>query len=185
MTLQLLLHHPITQALGWSLLHFLWQGALLALLLLAFQTLARTAPASTRTAPASMRHAAACLVMFSMPVVFIATAYRYYPSPAPAPSASLARIAPITSRIVVPSANASPELPAGNLPGWAACLRLAGVITLSAYTAAGWMRVQRLKRLPTEPLDPAFIEILESLKQRLEISRPVRLCASAFAEVPA
>jgi beta-lactamase regulating signal transducer with metallopeptidase domain len=178
MTVQMLLHHPLTQALGWSLLHFLWQGALLALLLLAFQTLARTAPAP-------MRHAAACLLLFSMPVVFVATAFRNYPSPAPAPSAPLARVAPIASRIVLPSANASPELPAENLPGWAACLWLAGVIALSAYTTGGWMRVQRLKRRPTEPLDAAFTKMLESLKQRLQITRPVRLCASALAEVPA
>src|ERR1700733_11963057 len=87
MTLQLLLHHPIVQALGWSLLHFLWQGALLAAVLAA-------ANALTRSSSARLRYAIGCLVMLLMPVALFATLSRIYPTgTSSVPAATTVRIA--------------------------------------------------------------------------------------------
>jgi len=64
------------------------------------------------------------------------------------------------------------------------CLWLVGVAMLSMYTAGGWVRVRRLARLGIEPAEPAWNSKLESLKRRLQVSRPVRLYMSAIAQVP-
>ena len=42
------IHTPIAQALGWTLAHFIWEGALLAAILMALLRLFRAAPARRR-----------------------------------------------------------------------------------------------------------------------------------------
>lgn len=60
-----LLTHPAVQALGRALLHFLWQGSLLALLLWVVKAMA---PPGAR-----VRYAAASLIMPTMPVALVVT----------------------------------------------------------------------------------------------------------------
>lgn len=175
-----LMNHPLTQALGQALLDFLWQGALVGLLLLAFQTLARGGSAA-------VRHAAACLAMLSMPVIFAATVLANLPSAGGATAMAQEPALPTAMRMVLPAhASLAPVI---GLSGYAVCLWLAGVLALSMYTLAGWLRVRRLHRQSSEPVDPVWMEMLESaierLKTRLEISQPVRLCVTLAGEVPA
>lgn len=177
MTFQMLLDHPLTHALGQALLHFLWQGTLLAALLLLLNTMAGRSSAR-------LRYAGACAVMLLMPVVFIATVVHGYPFGEQASLAPRVDIAPVATGAGLNFEPARAES-SGDLSGWAVCLWLAGVLALSAYTAGGWVRVQRIKQRASEPVHLAWIEALESLQRHFEISRPVRLCASALAEVPA
>src|SRR6266404_5534264 len=57
--IETLLDQPIFQALGWSLIHFIWQGALIALLYLSVSVL-------LRRFAANVRYAAACGAMLLM-----------------------------------------------------------------------------------------------------------------------
>src|SRR5690349_8989393 len=66
MNIDALLSSTVVQALGRALLHFLWQGALLAAGLWFFNLLARSASAA-------IRYTAACLVMLLMPLMVVAT----------------------------------------------------------------------------------------------------------------
>src|SRR5438132_1108681 len=70
-----------------------------------------------------------------------------------------------------------------------------GIVTLplagGAYWGGFWIRltrgcwwVRRLRIRDNEPVDPAWLETLNELRRRLEISRPVRLLKSALVEVP-
>src|ERR1039458_4966774 len=59
-------HTPVAQAVGWALIHFLWEGAALAAVLAAALFLLR--PSAARA-----RYAAACLTLFAMPVAFAIT----------------------------------------------------------------------------------------------------------------
>ncbi|HSE38278.1 MAG TPA: hypothetical protein VLG74_13325 [Blastocatellia bacterium] len=54
-----LLDKPIFQALGWALIHFIWQGALIAVLYASISVL-------LRRFPASVRYTAACGAMLLM-----------------------------------------------------------------------------------------------------------------------
>jgi uncharacterized protein (TIGR03435 family) len=82
----------------------------------------------------------------------------------------------------------APSLPIRGLPtgppDWIACLWLLGVFALSAYTAIGLARVQRLKRQGLQPVDAAWIQTLENVSRRLGVTRLVRLYTSALAETP-
>jgi beta-lactamase regulating signal transducer with metallopeptidase domain len=176
MTFEMLLIHPVVQALGWSLLHFLWQGALLAIFLWAAQGLASRSSAR-------VRYALGCLVMLLMPAIFLATVVQSYPSQTPA-SASRVTLRPSAALAAVPATNTPVPASLRGLPGWSVCIWLAGVLILSLSTAGGWIRVQRLRRRGTRIPHPVWIDTLESLKQRLGVSRPVRLYVSAIAEVP-
>jgi beta-lactamase regulating signal transducer with metallopeptidase domain len=173
---------PVLEAVGWALLHFLWQGALVALLLLAFRMLARSALAP-------MRYAAGCMAMLLMLAVFAVTVFRSYPSTTPPvsapPSAALAQHATkVAPGPVKAAAHPSPINHLAGLLQWLACLWLLGVAALSFYTAAGWLRLQKLKRRESPPADTALLAMLEALKHRLGISRAVRLYTSAIAQVP-
>lgn len=169
---------PILQALGWALLHFLWQGAALALLLFLFQVLARKASASTR-------YAAGCFVMLAMAVVFAATVLRHYPTAsmvsdaftAQAPVSPVQDASPAVTQLS-PVGPSSTGVPLDSI----ARLWLLGVASVSIYTAHGWNRVQRIKRAALNSIEVAC---LDTLKRRLGITCMVRVCTSALAEVPA
>jgi uncharacterized protein (TIGR03435 family) len=187
------LNHPAVQALGWALLHFVWQGTLLAALFL-------VADSVTRRSQARLRYAIACAVMFLMAVSFIATVFRTSRAPASGVSSAMAtgaanpgqrtlrtRIEPASVPLATSSTGkiAQPFYALTVLPGWIAFFWLLGVIAFATYTAAGWLRVRELRKRDIAPVSAAWIEVLEILKHRLQISRPVRLCTSAIAEVPA
>jgi hypothetical protein len=57
--MEMLFRQPLIQSLGWALVHFLWQGALIALLLGGVNLL-------LRKAGAGVRYAAACASMLAM-----------------------------------------------------------------------------------------------------------------------
>ena len=79
LTIAAWLHTPLAQAIGWALLHFIWEGAALALLLAAWLCLVR--PASARR-----RYGAACVVLLAMPLAFAITLALELPDPQPAPA---------------------------------------------------------------------------------------------------
>src|SRR4051794_38196629 len=58
-------HTPLAIALGWTLVHFMWEGAILAALLASGLTICRD--------DARRRYALACAVLALMPVVFAVT----------------------------------------------------------------------------------------------------------------
>jgi hypothetical protein len=62
--MNILLSSALSQALGWSLFHFLWQGALIA---------AAAAVALKFAARAQTRYAIACAALIAMPAVFAIT----------------------------------------------------------------------------------------------------------------
>src|SRR6185436_18482731 len=73
MTFETLLSNPAVQALGMALLHFVWQGLLLALLLWLF--LAVSPAASAR-----LRYAVGSAVLLAMPAMLILTSvFREHP----------------------------------------------------------------------------------------------------------
>ncbi len=175
--------HPILEALGWALLHFVWQGAVLALLLFAFQKLARQAPAT-------VHYAASCVAMLLMVAAFAGTVFHYYPAVTPVIRNPLIAAVPLSPpKVKDATFAATPSLPMPGLPtgppDWIAGVWLSGVFALSIGTLGGWTRAQSLRWNGLQPVDEAWLGALESLKRRLGVSQTVRLCVSAMAQVPA
>jgi beta-lactamase regulating signal transducer with metallopeptidase domain len=169
-----------TNVLGWTLLHFLWQGALIAGLLAA-------ALALLRHAGSRARYAASCAAMLLMLICAVATflSLRFAGTP---PDHSASRFVkaisiPVRGIDVNASAGTGTDI-AGYLPAlvWA---WLAGVVAFGIRSVGGWALAVRFARSHTSRPDAAWEERLAALATRLSISKPVRLAVSGLAQVPA
>src|SRR5262245_36238801 len=133
MSYESILANPAVHALGWSLLHFLWQVALLAMALGA--VIAVAVRSSGRQTSARIRYAGACIVMLLMPVVLVITLVVNYPSRTPV-SAVLEHVAApgtvATVSSLPPAASATTGVA---LPAWIVFFWLLGVLGLSARAA--------------------------------------------------
>ena len=172
-----ILLHPWAQTLAWTLLHFLWQGAVLGLL--AWGSLGLL-----RSASAKARYGLACgflVLMVAAPVL----TFLGLQQPAPAEVATLTMnlqagaaipaSQPLVHRL---KATLDPSLP-WLLAGWAL-----GVLLLSTRFLGSWVRVQRLRRLSATPVPTEWHLVLSRLCRELRLSRTVRLLQSAAVEVP-
>lgn len=195
-----------THALGWALVHFLWQGAALALVL--GMALAALRPTAART-----RYALSLLTLCAMLVLPVATGLRLIqPTSAPASTSSIqpnpvateplpaAKVSPAprhsTERVTAPAATVPQTARQGAqlarlsdllepaLP-WLVVVWVIGVLTLSVRLAHGWMTARRLRTEGTRNAPVALQQVLARLAARLRVTRPVRLLESLVIEVPA
>jgi beta-lactamase regulating signal transducer with metallopeptidase domain/protocatechuate 3,4-dioxygenase beta subunit len=196
------LHSPIIERIGWTLLHFLWQGAVIAIFFGVLLLVLQRHSANTR-------YLAGCLAMLLMALVPFATYFLigrpHIPAISPpqtvtttahllmnvgtsvAPDKQL-QAAPLPRHgIITPlSPGVLPTLGArlkALLPVFVACW-LAGVSLLSIRLCGGWLKTQQLRRSGAPLLDASWTERLNGIARWLEISRPVRLLQSALIEAP-
>lgn len=182
MTLDLLLAHPAVQALGRALLHFVWQGSLLALLLWIVKAIAP--PSAAR-----LRYAAANLIMLMMPLVLTVTAARErFDEDQQGKVVNVAAVnrpgiqSPVTKARLIFYGD-TPSAPPAGITGWVVCIWIIGVLLLSLRAAGGWLGAQRLKRR-VGPISVELQDIVRRLKVRLRVSASVRVCTSALVRVP-
>jgi beta-lactamase regulating signal transducer with metallopeptidase domain/peptidoglycan/xylan/chitin deacetylase (PgdA/CDA1 family) len=203
-----LLAHPVFQLVGWTLLHFVWQGALVALAYAGVSL-------SLRRSTANLRYAVACaalLVMLALPVLTFfqlnstanavaASDLERHGAPAldqpargdaGAAEHAGAQVRLYANLLVMPDDGGGTSAPlqrwavarfTSALP-WLVLLWLAGALALTLRLAGGWVLTERLKREPATPLARDWRETLARLARQLRVSRPIRLCESALVEVP-
>ncbi len=173
MRLDLLLAAPLAHALGRTLAHFLWQGALLAVVLRAMLFLG--AERSSR-----WHHQAATVCLLAMPVAFgitLALSLGAGPSSMVLPPAAPRMVfGPVTSQ-------GTPAEPVDWL-AWLAPLWMAGVILFYAFRLAGWVRVDRMRRRGVCMALPEWQQCLRELAAAVRVSQPVVLLESCLAGVP-
>lgn len=169
-------HHPAVLALAWTLLHFLWQGALLGFVAwVGLALLARRSPQA--------RYAWACGVLGLMalaPLLTFLALRKGLGAPAgPAPAELLAALPALQAsaweRI---QATLQPWLPALSL-GW-----MAGVGLFALRLAGGLVMIQRLKEAGTSPVPSQWHLVLARLCRELKLQRAVRLLGSTKVDVP-
>jgi beta-lactamase regulating signal transducer with metallopeptidase domain len=181
------LRQPFCRALAAALLHFLWQGALVAFLL-------AVANAALQRATARARYAAACAALALMLVLPVATVWRIssvggagaVPVPAvllEGPAANLASSAPAPVAWMARTASL-PAAPIAAAEPWILLVWLLGVCALSVRFLGGFAAAERLKRRRTNPVESAWERRFDELARRLRVSRPVRLLESALVRVP-
>ncbi len=195
--------------LGWTLLHSLWQGVAVALVLaLILHLLHRRS--------AQARYLASCAALAALPLAMLLTALSVQP---PAreelrmtqtaigfvdalallpnqPSGEVVPGAPIS--IEAPSASAQlPRVPHSKrwrlelesriepaLP-WLVGLWLGGALLLAGFNLGAWGVARRLRLRWVEPADAPLHAMLERLRERLGVTRPVMLLISRRIDVPA
>jgi beta-lactamase regulating signal transducer with metallopeptidase domain len=170
------------ETLGWTLLHFLWQGAAAALVLAVVNAWLRRSPEARYLAAA-----ATLAAMTALPAGTLALLAQRAgrPDPGIGSQASSAAAAFVTAPIPFQGGRSAdvaawvaPALP-WLVGGW--CL---GVAVLSIHSLGGWMLAQRLKRAGLSAVAGDLQAAADRLCAVLRVSRPVRLCASAVVEVP-
>jgi GWxTD domain-containing protein len=175
MPLQNWVETPVAEAVGWTLLHSLWEGALIAAALAA----AVAAMRSPR-----VRYAAACAAMLAMLGAFALTFLRVMPD-----AVRGAQIVPASAfaesgvRPVADGASASnPGLDAA-VP-WLAPFWMSGVLIACLWHLAGWVSVRRLRRRGVCCAPEHWQQQLSRLSARLNVSRPVLLLESCLVDAP-
>jgi beta-lactamase regulating signal transducer with metallopeptidase domain len=184
---EILFHQPIIIALGWTLLNFLWQGALIGLLLGAANVL-------LRTATASLRYLAACVAMLLMVVsgitTFVWLSFSSADAAAPPGAVESAIHATVTltavaARVVSSDSSFRVKQWFDTHLAWLVSLWFIGVVMLSMRTAGGWRFAQALKHRGNRPADPCWQRTLARLASRLGVRRNPALQESTLARVPA
>lgn len=202
-SLALILNDPILQRVGWALLHSLWQGMAVVVLLAFVLVLLRHRSAQSRYLASCF----ALLLMVGLPAltacfVSVSTSQNSESVVANLPPTNV--VTPVTSGDVATaqppsraeaSGVATPPVPQTTLreravalcrPAlpWIVVTWLVGVVVFSLRLVVGWVRVQRIKHAATRLLEARWQQTLVTLAGRLGVMRPVWLVQSALVQVP-
>ena len=172
----------IAHALGWTLLHFVWQGALVALILACILALL-----SGRSA--QPRYLAACCALVLIVALPLVTFTRLITAPQGATQTTIfvttfssaidptlaTPQAPFIQRIAAELDRAMPTL----LIIW-----LTGVLLLFARLTIGLIVAHRMKSATTLKPPQELLHTFQQLTRRIGVSRPIRLLNSALVQVP-
>jgi hypothetical protein len=150
----------VTSALGRALLHFIWEGALIAALLGVMLV-------ALRRASAQARYLAACAAMLAMIASFVVTAIGTGQL-SPRFAAPAFAVSAVRSVIVQTGGARDVATPFGN---WAVAAWLAGVAILLVRRAGGWLRARRMLARATVSAEQHWLERLDRLRERMDIGR--------------
>jgi uncharacterized protein (TIGR03435 family) len=170
------------ELLGATLLHFLWQGILIAAVYAALRR---------GSARPQIRYLMACAAMATMAIAPVVTWIVRRPtslgivaepaSPAAPHAASAAvAIAGETLRFI-----SSYEGVSSPWLSWVAAVWIAGVVVFWVRLLGGWMMAERLRRRQVEVAPAQWQQTFDRLRVRLRISRPVQLLISGLVHAPA
>jgi bla regulator protein blaR1 len=171
------------RALGWTLLHFVWQGAALAAFLAAILAFARRA---------DKRYAlsvAALALMIIAPAVTFALLWNSAPAVAsagvhaqslPAQAVNASNRMEANFRSLAVTQPAQPDVLFLFVQVW-----FGGVLLLSLRTAGGFILVEHLRRREVKDVSDKLRERCLGLQHRLGIDRTIRYCESMRLDAPA
>ena len=189
---------PAAQAVGWALLQFVWQGAVIGIITAA-------ALAALRRSAPDVRYVVGAIglsLMLTMPVVTAVQAWRAAERTEPAVETFRRSGAGLTvdvvdarpAAITLTSAPAAPQagaietrtLPADWNPllSWMLAGWVCGVTILTLRLLSGWMWVRRMKRRGTTPASAVVQEIAARIARNLHIRRTVTYLQSTLVDVP-
>jgi bla regulator protein blaR1 len=181
----------VVQALGWTLLHSLWQGALVAVLLASANVFLRRRSAEVRYAAASAALGLLLLLPLGTFAVMRGAGWGGPVAARPVAALPTADAATAVGNLDSGALATATESSRGQAaPGprvslrWLVAAWALGVFVLSLRALGGWWLVQRVKRSGVAPRLAQWEETIQRLCRELRILRPVRLLESARVEVP-
>lgn len=197
-TLQNIFQAEIIQRLGWTLVHFVWQGAAICLILAIVLKLLHKSSANVRYIIACM--ALALIVLMPVVTIRMVDVSAETIEPITEATVDLPKVGANTQAIVempqLESTSAQvaiaprislkdkfvetvePALPYVVI-GW-----LVGVFGLSLWHLGGWRQLQRLRYRMVKQVTPALKAKLQQLSNALGIQKTISLVESALVQVP-
>jgi uncharacterized protein (TIGR03435 family) len=173
---------PWVERLGWTLVHFLWQGVLIAVLYLAVRK------SLGRASSPGARYLLACAALATMVAAPLVTfgllgpseLIQFNPRLAGVPTAAGA----VGSALMAPvSWNAGSDARESVLT-WVVMFWLAGAIAFWVRLMGGCVAAVRMRSTQVRPASPEWQQTLCKLCDRIGLSRPVRLLVSARVQAP-
>ena len=182
--IQAVVAQPWVERLGWTLVHFLWQGAAIALL----YALGRWCLGDLRSGQG--RYLMACAALAAMIAAPVITFALLSPSAAPLPNPYVGRV-PISSPSVTieHASTASMETLAirvweDQVMPWLVVAWLAGATVFWVRLFGGWAIAARMRSRLVAPAPPEWQQKIDQLIIRVGVSRPVTLLVSAMVRTP-
>src|SRR6266567_64611 len=174
----------VLRTLGWTLLHFLWQGAGLAALF-------AVAAAVCRRASARYAVAVSALVLMMISPVVTFTWLHHETNPAGQTGAQGASTwagtstqnATALSGSHAPAAASRTEQPMAML--WLVEAWFLGVLLLSLRTAGGLFLIERMRRKEIKPVGGKLYERCVALQRRMGLHRVIQYCECHRLDAPA
>ncbi len=173
----------LVQATAATLVHFFWQGWIVA----ALYAVARNWPGRTRSA--HFRYLLGCAAMGAMAIAPIAT-FIILTSPSSTRttigvigSLASSRIATNTHWFATAAADSN-RIWLHGVPTWIVFAWLAGSLGFYARFLGGWAVAMRLRSIQVRPAPSEWQLHLDRIRTRLRISRPVCLVVSGAVQVP-
>jgi len=174
--MELLSAQPWVERLGWTLIHFLWQGALIA----ALYAIAR------RSRSAQRRYLLGCVALVAMVAAPLVTfsiggepesGRPMMTAASPAPRAHVEPISPVLPVYIY-------ETWHEDVMPWLVIAWFAGAVVFWARLTGSWIIAARMRSLFVRPAPAEWQHKLDDLRTRIRISQPVRLLTSALVQVP-
>ena len=177
-------HSAVLSTLGWTLIHFLWQGAAVGMIYALMRRLLRNKAPTTRYNLAM----ATLMVLAILPIVTFLQLFH-----APTSGSSAITLSNLT---VVIAAGARPQattfmswlnamhLWLKPLVSWAVLIWFLGVLIMTLRIGRGWWHAHYLRRTANFPPLPEWSNIVRGLSTRLGIRQLVRLAISSQVHVP-
>jgi len=164
---------------GWTLVHFLWQGALIAAI-----TAGALRLLSRRTA--QLRYAvgvSALSIMIAAPAV----TFVFYAQAGSILRGTMLRTAAILDPAVLSRTAAAIVLPAHNpqWTTWVVALWIVGVVLSSLRILVGWRLTRRLLQTASDSVPESVKQMLACMMARMAFVRPVNLLISERIDGPA
>jgi uncharacterized protein (TIGR03435 family) len=171
---------PWIQRLASTLLHFVWQGALIGALYAGVRLLLG------RSRSAEFRYLLACAALLAMAIAPLAT-FAWLGATATVQSVmpvvgSLASSSVSTNESWLSPITAIPWR--DNATSWIVLVWFSGVLLLFARHAGAWLVASRMRSLQVRPAPREWQNRLDRLGIRLRVARPTRLLISAAVQVP-
>ena len=164
---------PAAAAMARALLHFVWEGAVIAALLAVMLF-------ALRRASSQARYLAACAAMAAMVASFAVTALG--PGPAGARTAVFAPLAPFLPAPPAPGPDGPVPQP---LETWAVVLWMAGAALFLARRGGGWIAARRMLNRGVVAADGRGRALVLRLGDRIGLRRAVTMVESALVDAPA
>jgi beta-lactamase regulating signal transducer with metallopeptidase domain len=168
------------RSLGWTLLHFLWQGTAVAALAAVLMTACRRA---------SLRYVlavGALVLMLAAPVAtfFFLTSSATTATPAKSSPVLETRVT-ITDNFVSASSGFSRLPPSLDTLPWLVEAWLLGVACFSLRSAGGFLLLERERRRQSDTVSALILDVCTALQRRLGLNRVVRYCECVWLQAPA
>jgi len=163
-------------AMGWTLTHFLWEGAAIALAY-------ALADALLRRASSHVRYGLAASAMGAMAAA-VAGTFVWLMAGDETGSGGTVMVATILATGVHAARSHAPAASADYMP-YVVMAWMAGVALLTVRLGLQWRMVERCRRYGVQAVEGEWEERVRRVAMRLGVGRIVPLCESAIADVPA